>query len=156
MLRQPAAAGLHYGLMCSRCDGFRVVFLFVFVALSFLFFFSSSFAAFLSFRAPVSAVTVQTDVDPDILDSEFNHRLAGYALFLISLLIIAGHASPRLAFLQYVWPLIFIAVGILLAVWSDKEMWPRGLAQPVVAARPRSRSTTAQDICPSADRDGNL
>ena len=65
-------------------------------------------------------------VDPDIIDSEFNHRAAGWALIAMALLIVCGYASPKLAFLQKVWPFIFIAVGIFLAVWSDKEIWPRG------------------------------
>ena len=65
-------------------------------------------------------------IDPDIIDSQFNHHAVGWALIAMALLIVAQQASPRLAFLNKVWPFIFIAAGIFLMVWSDKEIWPRG------------------------------
>jgi hypothetical protein len=76
--------------------------------------------------AASSRIEQEQVVDPDIIDSEFNHRAAGWALVAMALLIVCGYASPKFAFLQKVWPFIFIAVGIFLAVWSDKEIWPRG------------------------------
>jgi hypothetical protein len=30
--------------------------------------------------------------------------------------------------MQLVWPFLFIAAGIFLAVWSDAEIWPRGMS----------------------------
>jgi hypothetical protein len=76
--------------------------------------------------APSARIEQEQVVDPDIIDSEFNHRAAGWALIAMALLIVCGYASPKMAFLQKVWPFIFVAVGIFLAVWSDKEIWPRG------------------------------
>jgi hypothetical protein len=73
-----------------------------------------------------TTVTNPVVVDPDIIDSEFNHHAVGWALIAMALLIGAQYASPRLEFLQRVWPFIFIAAGIFLMVWSDKEIWPRG------------------------------
>jgi hypothetical protein len=64
--------------------------------------------------------------DPDIADSEFNHHCAGYILVAVALLMLAGEGSPKLRFTQAIWPLLFVAAGLFLAVWSDKEIWPRG------------------------------
>lgn len=79
-----------------------------------------------SFSTLSTTVTNRAVVDPDIIDSEFNHHAVGWALIAMALLIGAQYASPRLEFLQRVWPFIFIAAGIFLMVWSDKEIWPRG------------------------------
>jgi hypothetical protein len=57
--------------------------------------------------------------------SEFNHHVAGYALIAIAIIVIAG-LLPRLRFARYVWPLLFIALGLFLVAWSDAEIWPRG------------------------------
>ena len=65
-------------------------------------------------------------IDPDILDSEWNHHLAGYILICISLLVIAAYRFPRLDLIRRLWPFLFIGAGLFLAVWSDKEIWPRG------------------------------
>ena len=64
--------------------------------------------------------------DPDKPASELNHHLAGYALIAIGMFVIAGRSSSRLRPLQYVWPFLFVAAGLFLAAWSDKEIWPRG------------------------------
>jgi hypothetical protein len=64
--------------------------------------------------------------DPNKPASELNHHLVGYALIAIGMLVIAGQSAKRLRTLQYVWPFLFIAAGLFLAAWSDKEMWPRG------------------------------
>jgi hypothetical protein len=64
--------------------------------------------------------------DPDKPASELNHHLAGYALIAIGMLVIAARSSSRLRPLQYAWPFLFVAAGLFLAAWSDKEMWPRG------------------------------
>jgi hypothetical protein len=66
------------------------------------------------------------DQDPNRPASELNHHLAGCALIAIGMLVIAGRTSRRLRPLQYVWPFLFVAAGLFLAAWSDKEMWPRG------------------------------
>jgi hypothetical protein len=73
-----------------------------------------------------ATVTNPVIIDPDIIDSQFNHHAVGWALIAIALLVVVQQASARLAFLQRVWPFIFIAAGIFLMVWSDKEIWPRG------------------------------
>ena len=57
--------------------------------------------------------------------SEFNHHVAGLVLIAIAVLVLAGMA-PRFRFAKYAWPLLFIALGLFLAAWSDAEIWPRG------------------------------
>jgi hypothetical protein len=64
--------------------------------------------------------------DPDIVDSEWNHRLAGYILLGIAFLVLAGHHFPSQIWLQRLWPFLFVGAALFLAVWSDKEIWPRG------------------------------
>jgi hypothetical protein len=65
--------------------------------------------------------------DPDAEESELNHHIAGAALILIAILVTASHISPKLAFLQRLWPWLFVGAGIFLLAWSDVEIWPRGL-----------------------------
>jgi hypothetical protein len=57
--------------------------------------------------------------------SELNHQIAGFALIAIAALIIAG-LSSQTSRLRFVWPFLFIAMGLFLAAWSDAEIWPRG------------------------------
>jgi hypothetical protein len=57
--------------------------------------------------------------------SELNHHIAGVALIAIAMLAFAGRV-PRLRFARYVWPALFIGLGLFLAAWSDAEIWPRG------------------------------
>jgi hypothetical protein len=57
--------------------------------------------------------------------SEFNHHVAGLFLIAIAVLVLAGMV-PRLRFARYTWPVLFIALGLFLAAWSDAEIWPRG------------------------------
>jgi len=64
--------------------------------------------------------------DPNKGPSELNHHLAGLALLIVGSLMIAAHLFPRLRGLQIVWPLMFLALGLFLAAWSDAEIWPRG------------------------------
>jgi hypothetical protein len=69
--------------------------------------------------------------DPNKPASEQNHRLAGYALVAIGMLVIASHASASHAsgkpgWSQRIWPFLFVAAGLFLAIWSDGEIWPRG------------------------------
>jgi len=65
-------------------------------------------------------------IDPDILDSEWNHHVAGYILIGISLLVLAAYRFPELASAHRLWPGLFLGAALFLAVWSDKEIWPRG------------------------------
>ena len=60
------------------------------------------------------------------LASERNHQAAGLALIVIGILVIASRWSPRFRFAGYVWTLLFVAMGVFLAAWSDAEIWPRG------------------------------
>ena len=65
-------------------------------------------------------------IDPDIIDSEWNHHVAGYLLVCISLLVLVAYGFPKVAWLHRLWPFLFLAGAVFLAVWSDKEIWPRG------------------------------
>ena len=75
---------------------------------------------------PGAVATSNSVGDPDIADSEFNHNCAGYILVAVALLMFAGESSRKLRFMQAAWPFLFVAAGLFLAVWSDKEIWPRG------------------------------
>ena len=65
-------------------------------------------------------------VDPDVIDSEWNHHVAGCILIGIALLVLASKRSSKLAFFQAWWPFLFVGAGLYLLAWSDKEIWPRG------------------------------
>ena len=67
-----------------------------------------------------------TRFDPDIMDSEWNHHFAGYILIGIAIFVLASHRSHKLTFVKALWPFLFVATGLFLAAWSDKEIWPRG------------------------------
>src|SRR5215471_17102428 len=67
-----------------------------------------------------------TPVDPDKASSELNHHIAGWLLVAIGAMVIFGHRYKALSFVQRLWPLLFVLGGIFLAVWSDREIWPRG------------------------------
>ena len=58
--------------------------------------------------------------------SEFNHRMAGVFLLGVGILALAAFARPNLAFLNKVWPFLFILPGLYLAAMSDPEVWPMG------------------------------
>jgi len=64
--------------------------------------------------------------DPNKGPSELNHHLAGLALITVGIAMILAQLFTRLRGLRIVWPLMFIALGLFLAVWSDPEIWPRG------------------------------
>jgi len=87
---------------------------------------SSQPAGILSSAETSLAHRTSAEQDPNKPASELNHHLVGYALIAIGMLVIAGQSAKRLRTLQYVWPFLFIAAGLFLAAWSDKEMWPRG------------------------------
>lgn len=65
-------------------------------------------------------------IDPDVVDSEWNHHLAGYILIASAVLMLLSLRFTSVAFLRPVWPFLFVAAGIYLLAWSDKEIWPRG------------------------------
>jgi hypothetical protein len=78
-------------------------------------------------QSPSSSSTSSSQaVDPNKAPSEFNHHIAGWALIGVGILVLASQLSPRMKALRYVLPLLFVAVGMFLAVWSDGEIWPRG------------------------------
>jgi hypothetical protein len=56
--------------------------------------------------------------------SELNHHLAGCILILMA--VMAFHGEIYDSRTRYLWPLLFIALGLFLAAWSDAEIWPRG------------------------------
>jgi hypothetical protein len=65
-------------------------------------------------------------IDPDIIDSEWNHHVAGYALIASAILYVVGLSVSRLTWARSSWIALLIAAAIFLALWSDKEIWPRG------------------------------
>jgi hypothetical protein len=71
-------------------------------------------------------ITAPSGADPDKPSSEMNHHIAGIFLVAIGLSVILSKHSPSLAWLKWLYPLLFIGAGIFLAVWSDSEIWPRG------------------------------
>jgi len=61
----------------------------------------------------------------DKKESEFNHHLAGFFVFLGGLFMLAqGSLINRWSPTKYVWPLTFLLSGIFVLVWSDTELWP--------------------------------
>lgn len=58
--------------------------------------------------------------------SELNHHIAGSFLIFTSVMIMASQLFEEFRPLRFVWPLLFIALGLFLAAWSDAELWPRG------------------------------
>jgi hypothetical protein len=108
----------------ERCKRIALVFLALGWAIAFPLQLTSQQIAGTASAGVASSAVEQPD--PTKPGSELNHHLVGYALIALGLLVIAGQSSPKLAWLQWVWPLLFIGVGIFLAVWSDGEIWPRG------------------------------
>jgi hypothetical protein len=74
----------------------------------------------------IPRVYVAQYIDPDIVDSEWNHHIAGYALIASAVLYVVGLSIPRLTWARSSWILLLVAAAIFLGVWSDKEIWPRG------------------------------
>jgi hypothetical protein len=79
-----------------------------------------------AFSSPEITSASEEKQDPNKPASERNHHLTGYALIAIGILVIASESSDRLRPIGRVWPLLFIAAGLFLALWSDGEIWPRG------------------------------
>lgn len=96
-----------------------------------LFYMLLAFAAIQPLRLAASPLSPQPDVtaqeaDLDKPASEMNHHIAGMLLIVIGLSVIGSGNSRSLAWLRWVPPILFIAAGLFLAVWSDDEIWPRG------------------------------
>jgi len=100
----------------------RTMLLFVGLALALPAFSSVGMAAQISDHG-LSASSV---ADPDKGPSELNHHIAGLFLIAIGLSLILSDHSRALTWLRCVPPALFIAAGIFLAAWSDREIWPRG------------------------------
>ncbi len=59
--------------------------------------------------------------------SEFNHHLAGFFVVFAGIFFLASSLRPsEWPFLRYAWPLCFLACGVFLLAYSDKELWPFG------------------------------
>ena len=59
--------------------------------------------------------------------SEFNHHLAGFFVVFAGIFFLASSLRPtQWPFLRYAWPLCFLACGVFLLAYSDKELWPFG------------------------------
>ena len=102
----------------------RTTLLFVGLALAFSVFSSVGMAA----HAQISDhnLSASSVADPDKGPSELNHHIAGLFLIAIGLSLIVSDHSRALTWLRWVPPVLFIAAGIFLAAWSDREIWPRG------------------------------
>ena len=73
-----------------------------------------------------AGVTAPQDADPNTGPSELNHHIAGYALVGVGVLALASLLSPKYQSCRYLWTILFVLVGLYLALWSDAEIWPRG------------------------------
>jgi hypothetical protein len=63
--------------------------------------------------------------------SEFNHRLAGFILFLASMFVLAEEYVEKRWFpITYLWPMCLLVAGIFVLVFSDAEIWPLGPQTP--------------------------
>jgi putative copper resistance protein D len=63
----------------------------------------------------------------DKQESEFNHHLAGFFIFLAGmLLLVQERLVPRWPLARYAWPLCFFISGLFVFVFSDTELWPWG------------------------------
>ena len=74
----------------------------------------------------VTGINAPQAVDPNKGPSELNHHVAGFALIGVGLLALASLFSPRSQGHGYLWPALFVLIGLYLALWSDGEIWPRG------------------------------
>jgi hypothetical protein len=64
-------------------------------------------------------------------ESEMVHHLAGLAVLLAGLFILAEEPlRKRWVNARYAWPLCFLAAGVFLLVFSDTEIWPFGTQTP--------------------------
>lgn len=91
-----------------------------------LIFLSASPLVLASVRQPPQHNMVMSSVDPDKDMSELNHHIAGGFLLAIGLCIIVSERYQSMVWLRWLAPILFIAVGLFLAAWSDSEIWPRG------------------------------
>src|SRR5215469_12466561 len=73
-----------------------------------------------------AGITAPRAADPNKGPSELNHHIAGYALIGVGVLALASLLSPKYQSHGYLWPALFVFVGLYLALWSDGEIWPRG------------------------------
>jgi putative copper resistance protein D len=63
----------------------------------------------------------------DKRESEFNHHLAGFFIFLAGLFIFfEERLENRWPGVRYAWPLCFLLSGIFVLIFSDTELWPFG------------------------------
>lgn len=76
--------------------------------------------------AAMPGVNAAHYIDPDIIDSEWNHHVAGYALIASAVLYALGLSVFQLSWARSSFIILFVAAAIFLAIWSDKEIWPRG------------------------------
>jgi hypothetical protein len=71
-------------------------------------------------------ISAASGSDPDKPSSEMNHHIAGIFLIAIGLSVIWSKHDRSRAWLRWLTPILFITAGLLLAAWSDSEIWPRG------------------------------
>jgi len=73
-----------------------------------------------------TSITPASGTDPDKPSSELNHHIAGMFLIAIGLSVIWSKNDKSRTWLRWLPPILFILAGLLLAAWSDSEIWPRG------------------------------
>ncbi len=61
---------------------------------------------------------------PDIAWSEYNHNWSGVFVLAIGILALLARV-PALRFARH-WPMLFIALGVFIAIRGDPESWPLG------------------------------
>jgi len=74
----------------------------------------------------MSVATQSQEIDPNKGPSELNHHIAGWALIGVGLLPLASLLFPHCRTHRYIWPALLVLAGLFLALWSDREIWPRG------------------------------
>ena len=63
----------------------------------------------------------------DKRESEFNHHLAGFFVFLAGIFILfEERLKNRWSGVRYAWPLCFFLSGVFVLIFSDTELWPFG------------------------------
>src|SRR5271154_1253785 len=71
--------------------------------------------------------SAQAKLLADKRESEFNHHLAGFFVFLAGIFILfEERLKNRWSGVRYAWPLCFFLSGVFVLIFSDTELWPFG------------------------------
>lgn len=67
----------------------------------------------------------------DKQESEFNHHLVGLFVIFAGIFILAeSYLAKHWPVARYAWSMCFLAAGLFVLVYSDKEIWPFGPQTP--------------------------